>query len=116
MALIQQKAARYKTSLGVELPATKRVVVDKPSVYYPVEQYDSYQAAEAASVDRGYNSSMTLLRLRRSSTTFFNPLANEDYDSVINPTVIEPVVQFTTYLKVQYGVSVAGDRVEAKGN
>ena len=34
----------------------------------------------------------------------FNGLDGDGFDQVINPVVIEPVVQFTLYLKVKYEV------------
>ena len=41
---------------------------------------------------------------RKSRTFFFNGLDADGFDAVINPVVIEPVVQFTLYLKVKYEV------------
>jgi hypothetical protein len=43
-------------------------------------------------------------RARKSRTFFFNPLNADGFDAVINPIVIEPVVQFTLYLRVKYEV------------
>src|SRR5207248_2041259 len=39
---------------------------------------------------------------RKARTFYFNPLNAKVFDSVINPVVIEPVVQFTLYLKMRY--------------
>jgi hypothetical protein len=39
---------------------------------------------------------------RKSRTFFFNPLDADGFDMVINPVVIEPLVQFTLYLKVRF--------------
>src|SRR5882672_1899576 len=41
-------------------------------------------------------------RARKSRTFFFNALDADGFDQVVNPVVIEPVVQFTLYLKVKY--------------
>lgn len=103
LALMSQKAARYQTQLGVKLLGPTQVVADKPSVYYPVQQYDSYTAQEAEKLSASYNRSDVIVQnARKSQTAFFNPLSGDGFDSVINPIVIEPVVQFTTYLKVKY--------------
>ena len=40
----------------------------------------------------------------KTRTFFFNGLDADGFDDVINPVVIEPVVQFTLYLKVKYEV------------
>lgn len=100
VAIIKRKAALYEGALGVQMPSPMQIVVDKPSVYYPIEQYDSYKAAEedSISVPGGY----VVQRARKSSSTFFNPLSGAEFDAVINPIIIEPVVQFTTYIKVRY--------------
>ncbi len=103
MALVRRKADQYQTALGVKLPAPTQIVADKPSVYYPVEQYDSYTAAESESLNLPFDRDRTTVQnARKSRTTYFNPLSGNGFDVVLNPTIIEPVVQFTTYIKVKY--------------
>ena len=46
----------------------------------------------------------TVKNARKSRTFFFNALDADGFDTVINPVVIEPVVQFTLYLKVKYEI------------
>ena len=41
---------------------------------------------------------------RKARTFYFNALDGNGFDKVINPVVLEPVVQFTLYLKVKYEV------------
>ena len=41
---------------------------------------------------------------RKSRTFFYHGLDANGFDRVVNPTVMEPPVQFTLYLKVKYGV------------
>ncbi len=51
------------------------------------------------------------VQLARKGTTFvFNGLSGDGFDQVINPVVLEPVVQFTLYLKVKYEV----EQIKAK--
>ncbi|HEX8115758.1 MAG TPA: hypothetical protein VF521_00675, partial [Pyrinomonadaceae bacterium] len=38
----------------------------------------------------------------KSRTFYFNALTADSFDLVIEPVVLEPVVQFTYYLKVKY--------------
>ena len=40
----------------------------------------------------------------------FNGLSGDGFDQVINPVVLEPVVQFTLHLKVKYEV----EQIKAK--
>lgn len=103
MSLIKSKANTYRNLLGVKLSAPTQVTVNQPSIYYPVEQYDSYTAAESENITIPYDRSrIAVQNARKSRTTYFNPLSGEGFDRVINPNSIEPVVQFTTYLKMKY--------------
>lgn len=103
MAILKNKANTYKNLLGIKLSAPTQVLVDAPSVYFPVEQYSSYTAAEAESITSSYDSArITVQNARKSRTTYFNPLSGDGFDLVIDPVTIKPVVQFTTYIKVKY--------------
>ncbi|CAN5768289.1 hypothetical protein BH23PLA1_BH23PLA1_29450 [soil metagenome] len=46
----------------------------------------------------------TIQNARKSRTFFFNALDADGFDDVIDPVIVEPVVQFTLYLKVKYEV------------
>ena len=47
---------------------------------------------------------MTVQSLRKSRTFYFNPLTADGFDRVIDPVILEPVVQFTLYLKLKYEI------------
>ena len=65
--------------------------------------YDSYTAFESETVNPRYDRDrFTVQEARKSRTFFFNALSADGFDYVINPVVIEPVVQFTLYLRVRY--------------
>jgi hypothetical protein len=65
--------------------------------------YDSYTAFESEEVSSdSYRQQYTVQRARKSRTFFFNALNADGFDMVVDPIVIEPVVQFTLYLKVKY--------------
>ena len=101
-AIIKQKRERYQNALGIKLSPPNQLVVDKPGFYFPVEQYDSYTAAESQSLNTSYDRSRhTVQGARKSRTSYFNPLNGNGFDVVINPVVLEPVVQITTYMKVK---------------
>jgi uncharacterized protein YggE len=98
--IVKSKADRYKNLLGVKLSNPVQVLADNPSIYYPDEQYNAYTAAEAQRIE--YNGNRRVLNARKSRTFYFNPLTADGFDTVINPVIIEPVAQFTTFLKVKY--------------
>ncbi len=103
MNIIRQKAARYSTELGVKLGQPVQIVADIPSVYFPIDQYESYVAAESENLNVPYDRSRdTVLKARKSASAYFEPLTGDGFDAVINPIITEPVVQFTTYIKVKF--------------
>jgi uncharacterized protein YggE len=96
--VVKQKESAY-TALGLKLtPAA--LANEKYDVFYPAEQYQAYQAFEAGAAYSSYNK--TIIRPRKVTTFFYEPLHGGDFDAVINPAGIEPVVQFTLYLRMQY--------------
>jgi uncharacterized protein YggE len=104
--IIKQKAAKYEQLLGVKLDSPIRIYAEKPSIYLPIEMYDSYTAQESEFLSNAYERDRgryAVQGARKSRTFFFNPLNADGFDYVINPVVVEPVVQFTLYLKVIYG-------------
>jgi uncharacterized protein YggE len=104
-AVVKRKAARYETLLGIKLLAPAQVYAEKPSIYYPTEMYNSYTASESEEIDADYyRQKYTIQGARKSRTFFFNALNADGFDTVVNPVVIEPVVQFTLYLKVRYEI------------
>jgi uncharacterized protein YggE len=101
--VIKQKVAEYEKLLGTRLLPPAQVYAAKPSIYFPTEMYDSYTAYESEEIsDSNDRQKYAVQGARKSRTFFFNALDADGFDQVINPVVIEPVVQFTLYLKVKY--------------
>jgi uncharacterized protein YggE len=106
-AIIKRKAAAYNKLFGISLSSPPQVYASKPSVYYPSEMYDAYTAYESERVDRAlFQSKYAVQDLRKSRTFYFNPLNANGFDTVLNPVVVEPVVQFTLYLKLKYDINL----------
>ena len=103
--VVKQKAARYERLLAIQLQPPAQVYAERHSIYFPTEMYDSYTAYETDDVSPDfYRERYTVQSARKSRTFFFNPLNADGFDAVVNPVVIEPVVQFTLYLKVKYEI------------
>lgn len=103
--VIKQKAVEYEKLLGIRLLPPAQVYAAKPSIYFPTEMYDSYTAHESEDLsDYNDRQRYAIQRARKSRTFYFNALDADGFDHVINPVVIEPVVQFTLYLKVRYEI------------
>ena len=109
--IIEQKSARYQRLLGIRLRPPAQVYAEKPSIYFPTEMYDSYAAYESEEIgEEYYRQKYTVQNARKSRTFFLNALDADGFDTVINPVVIEPVVQFTLYLKVKYEIEQAAGK------
>ena len=106
--IIKDKVDLYR-KLGVPMSDLPQIVLDNPSIYYPDEQYSAYTAAEAEAIAID-NSRVTALRTRKSRTFYFNPLLGDGFDVVVNPVILEPVVQFTLYMKAKYAARTTAAR------
>lgn len=104
-AAVKAKATRHERLLGIKLRAVPQVYAERSSAYFPSEMYDSYTAGESEAVSGGPDRSRTTVQsLRKSRTFYYNPLNADGFDRVIDPVVLEPVVQFTLYLKLRYEI------------
>jgi uncharacterized protein YggE len=106
-AIIQRKASEYQKLFGIVLSPPPQVYANKPSVYYPSEMYDAYTAYGSQRIENSFfQQKYAVQNLRKSSTFYFNPLNPNGFDTVINPVIVEPVVQFTLYLKLSYNINL----------
>jgi uncharacterized protein YggE len=104
--IIKHKTSRYEKLLDIRLLPPAQVYAERPAMYTPTGMYDSYTAFETEQVGVPVNRErLTIQTARKSRTFFFNGLDANGFDVVINPVVIEPVVQFTLYLKVKYVIA-----------
>ncbi|NNE98837.1 MAG: SIMPL domain-containing protein [Pyrinomonadaceae bacterium] len=108
--LIVRKKEKYTELFGVTL---KPVGLSRETfgAYYPSERYQSYRAFETgnATVNRRKG---VKVQQRKSSTFYYEPIGVEKFDQVINPIGIEPVVQFTLYLRMNYDNGIPPEKIE----
>ena len=100
--VVKQKEERYKNSFDMTMKPIG-LAVEKYDAFYPAERYQGYQAFESAAArTTDYRNVRTTISLRKSTTFFYESLDGNKFDKIINPIGIEPTVQFTLYLQVQY--------------
>lgn len=100
--IIKKKEAKYKSAFEMTMKSIG-LAVEKYDAFYPAERYENYQAFESgAARSTDYRNVRTTVTLRKSTTFFYEPLDGNKFDKIINPIGIEPTVQFTLYLQVQY--------------
>lgn len=96
---LDKKINRYKGLMSLDYANKRRMATDGFEVHYPVEQYSSYQAycSNSINVKPGAN----VNTIGKATSSFYMPKLNKNYDIVINPAILEPVVQIEYQLKVR---------------
>lgn len=103
--VVKQKEETYSRSLDMALNR-KGLLQETYATIYPAELYQTYTAFESGAVDNYYGQSGTrVIRERKSSTSYLEPLDRSVFDTVLNPSSIEPMVQCTLFMKVMYSVA-----------
>jgi len=99
--IIKNKEGKYVKSLGVTLLPVG-LSSEKYDVSYPSEAYQRYQAFETGDAYAYKSDSSSRVVQRKSFTFFYDPFEASRFDAVLAPLGIEPVVQFSLYLRMQY--------------
>lgn len=97
--VVARKTASYGRLLGVSLRA-KAVSEERYAAYSPGELYRTYTAFEAGEASVS-GPSARVVEKRKTSTSYYNPLTGANFDAVVDPAGVEPVVQCTLFLKVR---------------
>jgi uncharacterized protein YggE len=98
---MNKKIESFK-KLGINLDTIYHIINEKSSVVYPIDRYESYQAYSGTSIDAVKSKSVTTVR--KPKTMFYNKLPYHKFDIIVNPSVLEPAVQFTYSLTIKYVV------------
>jgi len=106
--VIRDKEKSYASALGVEMLPVG-LAHERYDAFYPSDTYERYQAYETGEASISSNTTSSRLIRRKSSTFFYQPFDGSRFDAVINPLGIEPVVQFSLYLRMQYDARRAKD-------
>lgn len=102
--IVKQKVSQLEGGLGLKFGKPKQVYAQEFGTYYPTAMYSSYVAQESQQMlasRQNFNVQMA----RKPRTAFFDAMDASIFDVVIDPVVVEPVVQFTVYFKVRYEAS-----------
>lgn len=89
--LVKDKMKFYQELLGNDLTVQKKLMNDAYKVVYPLEMYQSYQAYASTSLTS--KKAGTLIQAEKSTTQYYQPVLNKEFDFVINPEIVEPVIQ-----------------------
>ncbi|WP_163409266.1 SIMPL domain-containing protein [Flavobacterium ajazii] len=104
--LIQEKIKNYELLLGETFTNVEKRITDDFIVNLPVEMYKSYEAYNSSSLN--LKKSADVNQASKSTTLYYQPVFNKEFDFIINPTVLEPVIQ------IQYEVKIFINREKEK--
>lgn len=99
--VIKRRAMEVEKLFDLGTLRFNQVLPPQFSVYYPTEMYDAYVAQETENV-YSYRSDRTIINARKAKSFYYRGLDGKDFDTVIGPGLVEPMVQFTVYVRVQY--------------
>lgn len=89
--ILQEKMKTYQSILGSKLDSVERQLTDGYKVMLPVEQYKTYQAYNSSSLD--LKKAANVNQADKSTTLYYQPIIDKEFDFVINPIILEPVIQ-----------------------
>ncbi|WP_179374682.1 SIMPL domain-containing protein [Winogradskyella wichelsiae] len=100
LKLIEEKKAYYKV-LGFDMATYDVAIADDKYCYFPKDFYQSYQAYNSISIE-ALDKSKGITTAKKQTSYYYQPLTYENYDVVINPSILEPVVQIGMNIKLHF--------------
>lgn len=100
LKLIEEKKAYYKI-LGFDLATYNVAIADDQYCYFPKDFYQSYQAFNSVSFE-AIKKKKGVTAVKKQTSYYYQPLSYESYDVVINPSILEPVVQIGMNIRLQF--------------
>ncbi|WP_460219999.1 SIMPL domain-containing protein [Psychroserpens sp. MEBiC05023] len=100
LKLIEEKKTYYKV-LGFDLANYNVAIADDQYCYFPKDFYQSYQAFNSISFE-AITKKKGVTTAKKQTSYYYQPLSYENYDVVVNPSILEPVVQIGMNIRLQY--------------
>ena len=97
--VLDEKLKYYQEVLNTDITSYERDLADGFKLMYPSEMYKSYKAFSSNSIIQSKSSRVT--QANKSTTQYYQPIVNKDFDFVVNPIVVEPVIQIVYELKLR---------------
>ena len=100
LKLIEDKKTYY-TVLGFDLANYNVAIADDKYCYFPKDFYQSYQAYNSVSFE-ALKTNKGITTVKKQTSYYYQPLTYENYDVVINPSILQPVVQIGMNIKLVF--------------
>lgn len=95
---LQEKIKNYEVMLGETFTNAIKSISDGYKIVLPIEMYKSYEAYNSSSLT--LTRSANVNQANKSTTMFYQPILDKEFDFVINPTILEPVIQVMYEVKM----------------
>jgi uncharacterized protein YggE len=102
---VKNRVKSYE-GLNLELDTLKKVVGEDFHITLPDTRYSGYQAFARTSLKPGKKG--TLNEAEKPVSQYYRPINYADFDVVMNPVVLEPVIQVSYEINVNYQLMSAG--------
>lgn len=96
--IVEEKIKNYETIISIDLDSMQRYVSDGYRMVYPVEMYKSYQAYTNSSLNLRKDGNVN--QAAKATTLYYQPVVDKEFDFVINPMILEPVIQIMYEVKI----------------
>ncbi len=97
-ALVLEKLKNAELLTGKSFSSEDRSFSEQYQVFLPTEMYKSYQAYQSNSLQLTRPSNVNTET--KTTTLFYQPVLAKEFDFVVNPVVLEPVIQVLYEVKI----------------
>ncbi|WP_415326211.1 SIMPL domain-containing protein [Chryseobacterium sp. MMS23-Vi53] len=95
---LQEKIKNFESILGESFSTAGKNVSDGFRVTLPTEMYKSYEAYNSSSL--ALTKFANINQATKTSTSYYQPILDKEFDFVINPVIHEPVIQVMYEIKL----------------
>lgn len=97
---LKEKQKNYQDLIGVEFVEWEKQLTDGFVIKYPTEMYKNYQVYSNSSIF-GQKQGAEVKPLEKTVTLYYQPVYDKEFDFVLNPKVLEPVIQVMYEVKLR---------------
>ncbi len=98
--------------LGVELDAAYRIASEEERSTSPLDRYSSYKAFSSQSLDGTAKGKVN--SADKAVTMYYDKISYDEFEIIVNPTILEPAVQYMYNLKVKFRLKQQEPTIEVK--
>ncbi len=99
--ILTAEVERYQRFVGADLSESNVQFGDAFRMSYPIERYQTYTAYSSSALNVR-NENGTVVQENHTTSEFYMPQVAKGYDFVLNPSILEPVVQIEYEIALRY--------------